>query len=111
MPTRLAAVLGIRDRSEKGGNLLIQGLADAGYEIVSTGGSAKAIEAAGVPVMTVDRLTGFPEMLDGTYPARDAMLTMHGHPQRRLVLPITSARLLLSSRLASAQPDELLSNF
>ncbi|CAK0736296.1 hypothetical protein CVIRNUC_000723 [Coccomyxa viridis] len=65
MPTRLAAVLGIRDRSEKGGHLLIQGLADAGYEIVSTGGSGKAIEAAGVPVMTVDRLTGFPEMLDG----------------------------------------------
>ena len=43
-----------------------QGLAEAGYEIVSTGGSAKAIEAAGVPVKSVDQLTGFPEMLDGT---------------------------------------------
>ena len=42
-----------------------QGLAEAGYEIVSTGGSAKAIEAAGVPVKSVDQLTGFPEMLDG----------------------------------------------
>ena len=68
-------MLGIRDRSESGGHLLIQGLADAGYEIVSTGGSAKAIEAAGVPVMTVDCLTGFPEMLDGTLPAHNAMLT------------------------------------
>ena len=42
-----------------------QGLAEAGYEIVSTGGSAKAIEAAGVAVKSVDQLTGFPEMLDG----------------------------------------------
>jgi phosphoribosylaminoimidazolecarboxamide formyltransferase/IMP cyclohydrolase len=32
---------------------------------VSTGGSAKAIEAAGVAVRTVESLTGFPEMLDG----------------------------------------------
>ena len=43
----------------------MQGLAEAGYELVSTGGSAKAIEAAGVPVKSVDQLTGFPEMLDG----------------------------------------------
>jgi AICAR transformylase/IMP cyclohydrolase PurH len=32
---------------------------------VSTGGSAKAIEAAGVAVKKVEDLTGFPEMLDG----------------------------------------------
>ncbi len=44
---------------------LKQGLADLGYEIVSTGGSATAIEAAGVPVKRVEELTGFPEMLDG----------------------------------------------
>lgn len=42
-----------------------QGLSDIGYETVSTGGSAKAIEAAGVPVQRVEELTGFPEMLDG----------------------------------------------
>lgn len=36
-----------------------------GYELVSTGGSAKAIETAGFPVTTVEELTGFPEMLDG----------------------------------------------
>ena len=44
---------------------LARGLAALGYELVSTGGSAKAIEAAGVPVRTVESLTGFPEMLDG----------------------------------------------
>ena len=36
-----------------------------GVEIVSTGGTAKALEAAGVPVRPIDDLTGFPEMMDG----------------------------------------------
>ncbi len=36
-----------------------------GVEIVSTGGTAKALEAAGVPVRAIDDLTGFPEMMDG----------------------------------------------
>lgn len=43
----------------------LQGLHSHGYELVSTGGSAAAIEAAGVPVTAVDTLTGFPEMLNG----------------------------------------------
>ncbi len=42
-----------------------QGLSELGYEIVSTGGSASAIQAAGVDVRKVEDLTGFPEMLDG----------------------------------------------
>lgn len=42
-----------------------QGLKVLGYEIVSTGGSAAAVEAAGVAVRRVEELTGFPEMLDG----------------------------------------------
>ena len=70
-------------------HFIIQGLTDAGYEIVSTGGSAKAIEAAGVPVMAVDHLTGFPEMLDGTPPDCNAQ-DVHGHPQWLLVLSISS---------------------
>ena len=36
-----------------------------GVEIVSTGSTAAAIEAAGVPVTRVEQLTGFPEVLDG----------------------------------------------
>lgn len=43
----------------------LQGLSELGYELVSTGGSASAIEAAGLPVRRVEELTGFPEMLDG----------------------------------------------
>jgi len=44
---------------------LARGLHAAGAEIVSTGTTAKAIEAAGVPVTKVEDLTGFPECLDG----------------------------------------------
>ena len=37
----------------------------AGVELVSTGSTAATIAAAGVPVTTVEQLTGFPECLDG----------------------------------------------
>ena len=47
-------------------------LTGLGYELVSTGGSAKAIEGAGVPVIRVEDLTGFPEMLDGRHEASNA---------------------------------------
>jgi phosphoribosylaminoimidazolecarboxamide formyltransferase/IMP cyclohydrolase len=40
-------------------------LADHGVELVSTGGTAKAIAAAGLKVIDVSELTGFPEMMDG----------------------------------------------
>ncbi|PKQ00450.1 MAG: bifunctional phosphoribosylaminoimidazolecarboxamide formyltransferase/inosine monophosphate cyclohydrolase, partial [Alphaproteobacteria bacterium HGW-Alphaproteobacteria-12] len=40
-------------------------LHEAGIELVSTGGTAKAIKAASLPVKDVSDLTGFPEMMDG----------------------------------------------
>ncbi|MGH2341177.1 bifunctional phosphoribosylaminoimidazolecarboxamide formyltransferase/IMP cyclohydrolase [Segnochrobactraceae bacterium EtOH-i3] len=40
-------------------------LAARGVEILSTGGTAKALAAAGVPVIDVTTVTGFPEILDG----------------------------------------------
>jgi phosphoribosylaminoimidazolecarboxamide formyltransferase/IMP cyclohydrolase len=42
-----------------------QGLVDLGWEIVSTGGTAATLRAADVPVMTVESVTAFPELLDG----------------------------------------------
>jgi phosphoribosylaminoimidazolecarboxamide formyltransferase/IMP cyclohydrolase len=42
-----------------------QGLVDLGWEIISTGGTAAALRAARVPVLEVERVTGFPELLDG----------------------------------------------
>ena len=40
-------------------------LAAAGVELVSTGGTRKAIADAGLPVKDISELTGFPEMMDG----------------------------------------------
>ena len=40
-------------------------LASHGVEIVSTGGTSAALTAAGVAVVPIEKLTGFPEMMDG----------------------------------------------
>ncbi|MHA6252579.1 bifunctional phosphoribosylaminoimidazolecarboxamide formyltransferase/IMP cyclohydrolase [Oceanobacillus sp. CAU 1775] len=40
-------------------------LVDNGYEIISTGGTLKAIQEAGVEAIAVDEVTGFPEIMDG----------------------------------------------
>ncbi|WP_420857967.1 bifunctional phosphoribosylaminoimidazolecarboxamide formyltransferase/IMP cyclohydrolase [Marivivens marinus] len=44
---------------------LARALADRGVELLSTGGSAKALRDAGLPVRDVADVTGFPEMMDG----------------------------------------------
>ena len=40
-------------------------LHEAGVEIISTGGTMKAIKDAGIPVTYVSDVTGFPEIMDG----------------------------------------------
>ena len=42
-----------------------RGLAARGFELVSTGGTARALTSAGLAVTNVSELTGFPEMMDG----------------------------------------------
>jgi len=42
-----------------------RGLVARGFELVSTGGTARALADAGLPVTSVSDVTGFPEMLDG----------------------------------------------
>src|SRR5687767_16008404 len=42
-----------------------QALARHGVELVSTGGTARALREAGLEVRDIDDLTGFPEMMDG----------------------------------------------
>ena len=84
-------------------------LAKAGIELVSTGGTAKAIADADIPVRDVSELTGFPEIMDGRvktlHPAIHGALlgvrddpdhadAMHQHgiaadrPRRRQPLPV-----------------------
>ncbi|MCQ2011041.1 bifunctional phosphoribosylaminoimidazolecarboxamide formyltransferase/IMP cyclohydrolase [Sporolactobacillus sp. STSJ-5] len=43
----------------------VKKLVDAGIEIISTGGTKKTIENAGIPVMSISEITDFPEILDG----------------------------------------------
>src|SRR4029079_6624436 len=42
-----------------------RGLVARGFEVVSTGGTAKALREGGVPVRGVSEVTGFPEILGG----------------------------------------------
>src|SRR5947209_3561623 len=52
--------------SDKAGLIdFVRALSDHGIELVSTGGTAKAIADAGLKVRDVSELTGFPEMMDG----------------------------------------------
>ena len=59
----MRAILSVSDKT--GLIELARGLVDRGVELVSTGGTAKAIAEAGLPVLNVSDITGFPEMLDG----------------------------------------------
>ncbi|WP_338818097.1 Bifunctional purine biosynthesis protein PurH [Moorella thermoacetica] len=44
---------------------LARGLVELGWELLSTGGTARTLIAAGLPVTEVAAVTGFPEILDG----------------------------------------------
>jgi phosphoribosylaminoimidazolecarboxamide formyltransferase/IMP cyclohydrolase len=62
-PVRRRALLSVSDKTGLTG--LARGLVARGFELVSTGGTARAIREAGLPVTDVAAVTGFPEMLDG----------------------------------------------
>lgn len=57
------ALISVHDKS--GVVDFARGLTELGVEIVSTGGTAKLLRDAGLPVREVADVTGFPEMLDG----------------------------------------------
>ncbi len=57
------ALLSVSDKS--GVVDFARGLAALGWELVSTGGTARALRAAGLTVADVSDVTGFPEMMDG----------------------------------------------
>ena len=57
------ALISVSDKS--GVAELARSLVELGIELLSTGGTAKALRDAGVPVKDVSDHTGFPEILDG----------------------------------------------
>jgi phosphoribosylaminoimidazolecarboxamide formyltransferase/IMP cyclohydrolase len=68
------ALLSVSDKS--GLADLGRALAERGVELVSTGGTAKALREAGLDVKDVSDLTGFPEMMDGR--VKTLHPTVHG---------------------------------
>src|SRR5215204_6506353 len=83
------ALVSVSDKTELA--LISQALVDAGVELVSTGSTRRTIAEAGLPVTSVEEVTGFPECLDGR------VKTLH---------PKVHAGLLADVRL-SAHRDQL----
>ncbi len=62
-----------------------------GWELVSTGGTAEALRQAGLPVIPIERVTGFPEMMDGRVKTlhpkvHGGLLARRAHPGDRAAL-------------------------
>ena len=66
-------------------------LSERGVELVSTGGTHKALSEAGLPVKDVSELTGFPEMMDGRvktlHPSvHGGLLGIRGNPEHQAAM-------------------------
>src|SRR3954466_1119278 len=79
------ALISVSDK--RGVVAFARGLVELGWEIISTGGTAAALKAADIPVTPVEKVTGFPELLDGrvktlhraVHPARLARRNLPEH--------------------------------
>jgi len=63
----------------------------AGVEIISTGGTMKAIKEAGIPVLYVSDVTGFPEIMDGRVKTLNpyihgGILAVRDNPQHQMAM-------------------------
>lgn len=85
----MRALLGVYDKT--GIEAFARGLAELGWELVSTGGTFATIEKAGIPVRKVEDITGFPEMLDGR--VKTLHPAVHGGILARRDLPAHMAAL------------------
>jgi phosphoribosylaminoimidazolecarboxamide formyltransferase/IMP cyclohydrolase len=61
--TKKRAIISVSDK--KGIVEFGRKLDQLGIEIISTGGTAKVLDEAGIPVINISDITGFPECLDG----------------------------------------------
>ena len=61
--TSRRALLSVSDKT--GLVAFAEGLVVAGFEILSTGGTARSLREAGITVTDVSDVTGFPEIMDG----------------------------------------------
>jgi phosphoribosylaminoimidazolecarboxamide formyltransferase/IMP cyclohydrolase len=93
MPTKTRpiqrALLSVSDKT--GLVALAEQLVKRGVALVSTGGTRAAIAAAGLPVMDISELTGFPEMMDGRVKTlhpkvHGGLLSARGNPEHEASL-------------------------
>ncbi|MBU8880286.1 bifunctional phosphoribosylaminoimidazolecarboxamide formyltransferase/IMP cyclohydrolase [Bacillus sp. FJAT-29790] len=68
------ALISVSDK--KGVTEFAKALSELGFEILSTGGTKKALEESGIPVVGVSDVTGFPEILEGRVKTLNPMI--HG---------------------------------
>jgi len=83
------ALLSVSDK--RGIVELARELVALGWEIVSTGGTADALRKAGIPVIPIEQVTGFPEMMDGRVKTlhpkvHGGLLARRAHPGDRAAL-------------------------
>ena len=83
------ALVSVSDK--RGIDQLARELVALGWEIVSTGGTAEALRKAGVPVIPIEQVTGFPEMMDGRVKTlhpkvHGGLLARRAHPADRAAL-------------------------
>ncbi len=85
----MRALLSVSDK--RGIVELARELVTLGWEIVSTGGTAETLRQAGVPVIPIDAVTGFPEMMEGRVKTlhpkvHGGLLARRRHPGDRAAL-------------------------
>jgi phosphoribosylaminoimidazolecarboxamide formyltransferase/IMP cyclohydrolase len=83
------ALLSVSDKT--GLVAFVQTLAQAGIELISTGGTAKTLRDAGLVVKDITEHTGFPEMLDGRVKTlhpkvHGGLLYIRGNPEHEAVI-------------------------
>lgn len=61
--TKKRALISVSDKT--GIIAFAKGLVELGVEIISTGGTKSTLEAEGIPTISIEEVTEFPEMLDG----------------------------------------------
>lgn len=93
MPTKTRPIQrALLSVSDKAGLVpFAQKLAARGIALVSTGGTRAALAAAGLPVMDIAELTGFPEMMDGRVKTlhpnvHGGLLAVRGNPEHEASL-------------------------
>ncbi len=94
------ALISVYDKS--GLDDLARGLSEAGVEIVSTGSTAARIRELGIPVRSVDEVTGFAEILDGR------VKTLHPHVHAGLLADQNDPEHMVTIERLGIAPFQLL---